>query len=98
MLSHGNLIRATEYSVTATIVQVLALIANLQITVDCGPPPVFLNGTVSYQTTTERSEADYRCDDGFTLEGEMTAVCRADGRWSSTPVCRQTIGNMMKQN
>ena len=62
------------------------------ITVDCGPPPVFLNGTVSYQNTTEGSEAHYRCDDGFTLEGEMTAVCRADGRWSSTPVCRPRTG------
>ena len=85
------------------IVQVLALIANLHITVefvtvDCGPPPVFRNGNVSYQNTTERSEAHYRCDNGFTLEGEVTAVCRADGRWSSTPVCRQTTGNMMKQN
>ena len=89
------------------IAQVLALIANVHITVenftkfvtvDCGPPPVFLNGTVSYQNTTEGSEAHYHCDDGFTLEGEMTAVCRADGRWSSTPVCRQTTGNVMKQN
>ena len=67
------------------------------VTVDCGPPPVFLNGIVSYQTTNEESEAHYHCDNGFTLEGEMTAVCRADGRWSSIPVCRQTTGNMIKQ-
>ena len=67
---------------------------KLAITVDCGPPPVFLNGTVSYQNTT--SEAHYRCDDGFTLEGETTAVCRVDGRWSSTPVCRPRTGSMVK--
>ena len=78
------------------MVQVLASIANLQITADCGPPPVFLNGTVSYQNTTEGSETRYHCDDGFTPEGEITAVCRADGRWSSTPVCRRTTGNMIK--
>ena len=49
-------------------------IQNTHYIVDCGPPPVFLNGTVSYQNMTEGSEAHYRCDDGFTLEGEMTAV------------------------
>ena len=62
------------------------------VTVDCGPPPVFHNGTVSYQNTTAGSEVHYQCYDGFTLEGEMTAVCRVDGRWSSTPVCRQLTG------
>ena len=69
---------------------------TLIVTVDCGPPPVFLNGTVSYQNTTEGSEAHYYCDDGFTLEGEMTAVCRADGMWSFPPVCRRTTGNIVK--
>ena len=78
------------------MVQVLAFIASLQITVDCGHPPVFLDGTVSYLNTTEGSEAHYHCDDGFTLEGEMTAVCRADGRWNSTPVCRQTTGSTVE--
>ena len=78
------------------MVQVVAFIASLQITADCGPPPVFLNGTVSYQNTTEGSEAQYLCDDGFTLEGEMATVCRADERWSSTPVCRQTRGSIIK--
>ena len=63
--------------------------------VDCGPPPVFFNGTVSYQNTTEGSEADYHCEDGFTLEGEMTAVCRADGRWSFPPVCGPLTGSMI---
>ena len=66
------------------------------VTVNCGPPPVFPNGTVSYQNTTEESEAHYRCYDGFTLEGEMTAVCRVDGRWSSTPVCRLLTSTICK--
>ena len=30
------------------------------VAADCGPPSVFLNGTVSYQDTTEESEAHYR--------------------------------------
>ena len=68
----------------------------MQITVDCGPPPVFPNGIVSYENTTEGSEVHYRCDDGFTLEGEMTVVCRVDGRWSSTPVCRPSAGSIIK--
>ena len=68
------------------------------VTADCGSPPVLFNGTVNYQNTTEGSEAHYHCDDGFNLEGERTAVCRSDGRWSSTPVCRQTTGDMIKQS
>ena len=64
------------------------------IPADCGPLPVFLNGTVSYHNTTEGSEAQYHCDDGFTLEGEMIAVCRSDGRWSFPPVCRPLTGSM----
>ena len=91
-----SLTKTTLLIYSVTIMMVQAFIASLQITVDCGPPPVFLNGIVSYQNTTEGSEAHYRCDDGFTLEGEMAAVCRADGRWSSTPVCRQTTGSNLR--
>ena len=39
------------------------------VTVDCGPPSVLLNGTISYHNTNEGSEVHYHCDDGFTLEG-----------------------------
>ena len=64
------------------------------VTANCGSPPAFLNGTVNYRNTTEGSEAQYHCDDGFTLEGELTAVCRADGRWSS--ICRPLTGSICK--
>ena len=89
----------TWYLVVAITVQSIEQIKHTYhetqtVTADCGPPPVFLNGTVSYQNTTEGSEAHYHCDDGFNLEGEMTAVCRADGRWSSTPVCRPSTGSV----
>ena len=66
-----------------------------KLSADCGPPSVFL-GNVSYLNTTEGSEAHYHCDDGFTLEGEMTAVCKADRRWSSPPVCRPSTGSTIK--
>ena len=66
------------------------------VTANCGSPPAFLNGTVNYRNTTEGSEAQYHCDDDFTLEGGMTAVCRADQRWSSTPVCRPLTGSICK--
>ena len=69
------------------------MMQTYKFSVDCGPPSVFYNGTVSYQSTTVGSEASYHCYDGFTLEGEMKAVCRADGRWSYTPVCRRHTGN-----
>ena len=55
-------------------------------TADCGPPPILLNGAVSYQDTTEGSEGRYQCNDGFTLEGRMTTVCGANGSWDSTPI------------
>ena len=77
---------------STSIEQKQILVSSNSVTADCGSPSVFLNGTMSYRSTTEGSEAHYRCDDGFTLEGEMTAVCRADGRWNSTPVCRQLTG------
>ena len=70
---------------------------EIHYTADCGHPPVFLNGTVSYQNTTAGSEVHYHCDDSFTLEVEMIVVCRSDGRWSSTPVCRRTTGKMIEQ-
>ena len=61
-------------------------------TVDCGPPPFLLNGAVSYQNTTEGSEGHYNCNNGFTLEGEMTTVCTANGSWDSIPFCRPETG------
>ena len=56
---------------------------------DCGHPPIIFNGTMSYQNTTEGSEAHYHW---VTPEGELTAICREDGRWSLTHVCRSYSG------
>nr|XP_039247780.1 sushi, von Willebrand factor type A, EGF and pentraxin domain-containing protein 1-like isoform X12 [Styela clava] len=32
----------------------------------------------------------YLCDDTYTLEGGSTGTCKADGSWSTTPVCKPT--------
>jgi len=57
--------------------------------VGCGLPSLLPNGTVICQNTTEGPLAYYQCDGGFSLEGNNTAVCGADGQWSPTPVCRE---------
>ena len=36
-------------------------------------------------STVEGSEITYQCDDGFTPEGTMTAVCGEDGEWRPNP-------------
>ena len=57
--------------------------------VDCGDlsdPP---NGAVSLTAnTTLGSEANYVCDEGYTLSGCPMRVCEASGNWSnSEPEC-----------
>lgn len=56
--------------------------------VDCGmldPPD---DGSVDAAVTTFESEATYSCDTGFTLAGEPTRTCQADGTWSGdAPIC-----------
>ncbi|XP_077971490.1 C4b-binding protein alpha chain-like isoform X3 [Styela clava] len=32
----------------------------------------------------------YLCDNGYTLEGGSTGTCKADGSWTTTPVCKST--------
>ena len=66
----------------------------LATTADCGPPPFLLNGAVRYQNTTEGSEGRYQCNDGFTLEGRRTTVCRANGSWDCIPNCRPQRGKL----
>ena len=66
-------------------------------TAGSGPPPFLRNGAVSYQATNERSESRYQCNDGFTLEGRMTTVCRPNGSRDSTPVCQPQAGTHIFQ-
>ncbi|XP_077976175.1 E-selectin-like [Styela clava] len=35
-------------------------------------------------------EVSYSCSNGYTLEGGQTGICKANGLWSTTPVCSKT--------
>ena len=56
-------------------------------TVDCGTPPLPLNGSLLqlHTNTTEGSVVVFQCDPGFVPEGEMTAVCGRNGQWTPSP-------------
>ncbi|XP_019624868.1 PREDICTED: CUB and sushi domain-containing protein 1-like [Branchiostoma belcheri] len=57
--------------------------------VQCAVPRPPQNGDVYVdQAPTYNSEARFWCDPGFTLGGESTITCQADGTWSGdAPVC-----------
>jgi CUB/sushi domain-containing protein len=58
------------------------------IAVDCGSPPVLVNGQVKGEQYTFQKEIEYTCNEGFLLEGVRSRVCLADGSWSGdTPDC-----------
>nr|XP_039253030.1 sushi, von Willebrand factor type A, EGF and pentraxin domain-containing protein 1-like isoform X2 [Styela clava] len=46
-------------------------------------------GTISpeQELYNQNQEVSYSCNYGFTLEGGQTGTCKADGSWSTTPVC-----------
>ena len=56
--------------------------------VNCGTltdPP---NGMVTLTNTTFGGTATYSCNTGYTLSGDMTRMCGADGNWTgSEPNC-----------
>ncbi|XP_077974079.1 complement component receptor 1-like protein [Styela clava] len=57
------------------------------------------NGTIfpEQDLYSEAQEVSYSCRNGFTLGGEQTGTCNAEGSWSTTPVCTpiiaQEVGN-----
>ena len=60
------------------------------VVVDCGNPPPITNGMVIFTNTTFGSTATYSCDIYYTLTGDMTWVCEADGLYSgSEPTCNR---------
>nr|XP_039253032.1 sushi, von Willebrand factor type A, EGF and pentraxin domain-containing protein 1-like [Styela clava] len=46
-------------------------------------------GTISpeHELYSQDQEVSYSCNYGYTLEGKQTGTCKADGSWSTTPVC-----------
>ena len=57
--------------------------------VDCGNLTNPTNGQVNHTAgTTFGQTATYSCDTGYTLEGDNSRICQADGMWSgSEPTC-----------
>ncbi|KAF6127568.1 sushi, von Willebrand factor type A, EGF and pentraxin domain containing 1 [Phyllostomus discolor] len=56
--------------------------------ISCGAPALPENGGVDGSAFTYGSKVMYRCDKGYTLEGDKESSCLANGSWShSSPVC-----------
>jgi hypothetical protein len=75
---------------TDNILQILCY-TLMFLAIDCGPPPPLENGQIDVldQTTAFQSVVQYKCIDGYILEGEASRTCKADRSWSGIqPVCR----------
>ena len=58
------------------------------VAVDCGDLTDPENGAVSVVNTTLGSMANYTCNRGFDISGDVTRVCQQEGEWSgSIPKC-----------
>ena len=56
--------------------------------INCGGLSSPSNGQISITDTTFGSIATYSCDPGYTLDGNTSRICQADGQWSgSQPSC-----------
>ncbi|RVE75682.1 hypothetical protein OJAV_G00001320 [Oryzias javanicus] len=55
----------------------------------CPYPDPPANGEQYYEDTVYLSTINYTCHEGYTLKGSRTAVCQANGTWSTpTPECK----------
>ena len=59
---------------------------DLILVVNCGFPPRPKNGSFVGNETTFRSSLQFKCDDGFELEGSETRMCTSDKNWSGKEV------------
>ncbi|XP_028994972.1 beta-2-glycoprotein 1-like [Betta splendens] len=54
----------------------------------CPYPDVLSNGALEYEDTTYQSVINYTCHEGYIMTGASSAVCQANGTWSSpVPEC-----------
>ncbi|XP_029291893.1 beta-2-glycoprotein 1-like [Cottoperca gobio] len=55
----------------------------------CPYPDTLSNGELYYEDIVFQSMINYTCDEGYTMTGDSTAVCLADGTWSTrVPQCK----------
>ena len=60
--------------------------------VDCGSLEDPDNGQVDFSNTTFESTANYTCDLGYSLNGNSSRTCEANGNWSGDqPSCERKI-------
>ncbi|XP_013879108.1 beta-2-glycoprotein 1 [Austrofundulus limnaeus] len=51
----------------------------------CPYPEPISNGELLYEDTIYQSTINYTCNEGYILTGPMSAVCQANGTWSTPP-------------
>ena len=62
--------------------------------VDCGTPEIPTNGMVKFNNTILGSTANYKCNEGCTLDGTVQRVCKHNSQWSSSmPKCHGELYN-----
>ncbi|XP_033933991.1 beta-2-glycoprotein 1-like isoform X1 [Pseudochaenichthys georgianus] len=55
----------------------------------CPHPDPLSNGELYYEATEFQSMINYTCDEGYTMNGNSSALCLADGTWSTpVPECK----------
>lgn len=60
--------------------------------VECNPLAVPLNGSLIGKDTHYPSQVEFRCDEGFELEGSRHRRCQANRQWSGKqPQCEGMI-------
>ena len=58
---------------------------SVSAVVDCGILKDPDDGQVEFSNTTFESTANYTCDLGYSLNGNSTRTCEANGNWSGDP-------------
>ncbi|MEQ2261898.1 hypothetical protein XENORESO_017637 [Xenotaenia resolanae] len=54
----------------------------------CPYPELITNGELFYENTVYQSTINYTCHEGYTMTGSSSAVCQANGTWSTpAPEC-----------
>ena len=75
----------------------MQLLTKLVAVIDCGSLGNPENGMVSVSTTTYNSVANYSCNTGYNLTGEMSRTCLDTGLWSgSEPTCTGKTQHSLK--